>query len=133
MAVPLAPPTEAAVLEALRAVQDPDLHQDIVTLGFVKDLRICGGNVAFTIELTTPACPVKDLMKAQAERAVLGGVILGQSDREIASDRGTSVHTVAKQIAALLRKFQVSGRGDLAARAVDLAADDARSTPSQPA
>lgn len=63
-------PTEAAVLQALRSVQDPDLHRDIVALGFVKDLRICGGNVAFQIELTTPACPVKDLMKSQAERAV---------------------------------------------------------------
>lgn len=70
MAAPLAAPTDAAVLEALRAVRDPDLHQDIVSLGFVKDLRICGSNVAFSIELTTPACPVKDLMKAQAEQAV---------------------------------------------------------------
>jgi len=70
MPVPIASPTEAAVLDALRAVQDPDLHQDIVTLGFIKDLRICGDQVAFQIELTTPACPVKDLMKGQAERAV---------------------------------------------------------------
>jgi ATP-binding protein involved in chromosome partitioning len=67
---PTTAPTEAAVLQALRSVQDPDLHRDIVALGFVKDLRICGGNVAFQIELTTPACPVKDLMKSQAERAV---------------------------------------------------------------
>ncbi|MBL8753990.1 MAG: Mrp/NBP35 family ATP-binding protein, partial [Planctomycetes bacterium] len=76
MAVPTASPTEAAVLEALRTVQDPDLHQDIVSLGFVKDLRICGTSVAFQIELTTPACPVKDLMRDQAERAVrkVGGV-----------------------------------------------------------
>ena len=70
MAQPLTAPTEAAVLEALRAVRDPDLHQDIVALGFVKDLRICGDQVAFQIELTTPACPVKDLMRSQAERAV---------------------------------------------------------------
>ena len=70
MAAPLAAPTETAVLQALRAVQDPDLHQDIVALGFIKDLRICGGSVAFQIELTTPACPVKDLMRSQAERAV---------------------------------------------------------------
>ena len=70
MAAPLVAPSETAVLDALRAVQDPDLHQDIVSLGFVKDLRICGNNVAFSIELTTPACPVKDLMKGQAERAV---------------------------------------------------------------
>jgi ATP-binding protein involved in chromosome partitioning len=76
MAQPTLAPNEAAVLNALRAVRDPDLHQDIVTLGFVKDLRVCGGGVAFQIELTTPACPVKDLMKSQAERAVrdLAGV-----------------------------------------------------------
>src|SRR5712691_2330379 len=54
------------VLSALRAVVDPDLHKDIVTLGFVKDLAIDGGKVAFTIELTTPACPVKDQMREQA-------------------------------------------------------------------
>jgi ATP-binding protein involved in chromosome partitioning len=70
MQTPLTAPTEAAVLDALRSVQDPDLHRDIVALGFVKGLRICGGTVAFTIELTTPACPVKDLMRTQAERAV---------------------------------------------------------------
>lgn len=62
--------SDAAVLNALRAVKDPDLGRDIVALDFVKDLRVCGGNVAFAIELTTPACPVKDQMKAQAEQAV---------------------------------------------------------------
>jgi ATP-binding protein involved in chromosome partitioning len=62
--------TQEHVLAALRAVQDPDLHKDIVTLGFVKDVRIEEGSVDFTIELTTPACPVKDQMKEQAERAV---------------------------------------------------------------
>jgi ATP-binding protein involved in chromosome partitioning len=64
------------VLSALRAVLDPDLRKDIVTLGFVKDLVIDGGKVAFTIELTTPACPVKDQMREQAVAAVraLGGV-----------------------------------------------------------
>jgi ATP-binding protein involved in chromosome partitioning len=62
--------TEAAVLGALRAVQDPDLHKDIVALGFVKNLRINDGRVAFTIELTTPACPVKDQMRDQARAVV---------------------------------------------------------------
>jgi len=62
--------SEAAVLEALKAVQDPDLHRDIVSLKFVKNLRIDGGRVAFSIELTTPACPVKDLMRDQARDAV---------------------------------------------------------------
>jgi ATP-binding protein involved in chromosome partitioning len=62
--------SEAAVLDALRAVKDPDLHKDIVALGFVKNLKLDGGRVAFTIELTTPACPVKDLMRDQARAAV---------------------------------------------------------------
>jgi ATP-binding protein involved in chromosome partitioning len=61
----------AAVLDALKVVQDPDLHRDIVSLGFIKDLAIDGGRVAFTIELTTPACPVKDQLRDQARAAVL--------------------------------------------------------------
>ena len=62
--------TETSVLGALTAVKDPDLQRDIVTLGFVKNLRIEGGRVAFSIELTTPACPVKDQMRDQARAAV---------------------------------------------------------------
>jgi ATP-binding protein involved in chromosome partitioning len=63
--------TQEQVLGALRAVQDPDLHKDIVTLGFVKEVQIAGGEVDFTIELTTPACPVKDQLKTEAEQRVL--------------------------------------------------------------
>ncbi len=62
--------SENAVLEALKVVKDPDLNQDIVTLGFIKNLRIEGGKVAFTVELTTPACPVKEQMREQATAAV---------------------------------------------------------------
>lgn len=62
--------TKEQVLEALRKVQDPDLHKDIVSLNFVKDLTVCGGTAKFTIELTTPACPVKDLLKQQAHDVV---------------------------------------------------------------
>src|SRR6266850_6846332 len=65
------PVQEAAVLDALKVVQDPDLHKDIVSLGFIKDLKIDRAQVAFTIELTTPACPVKDQMRDQARAAVL--------------------------------------------------------------
>jgi ATP-binding protein involved in chromosome partitioning len=59
-----------AVLNALRVVVDPDIRRDIVSLGFVKGLAIDGGRVSFTIELTTPACPVKDQLRAQAAAAV---------------------------------------------------------------
>ena len=55
---------ENVVLDALRQIKDPDLHKDIVTLGFIKDLKIDGGNVSFRIVLTTPACPVKSEMEA---------------------------------------------------------------------
>jgi ATP-binding protein involved in chromosome partitioning len=71
----------ASVLEALKVVQDPDLHRDIVSLGFVKDLRITSGRVSFAIELTTPACPVKDQMRDQARAAVL--TVPGVSDVDV--------------------------------------------------
>jgi ATP-binding protein involved in chromosome partitioning len=69
-------PDRDAVLNALRAVVDPDIRRDIVTLGFVKDLSISNGQVAFTIELTTPACPVKEQLREQAATVVraIGGV-----------------------------------------------------------
>ncbi len=73
--------SEAVVLDALRVVRDPDLHKDIVSLGFIKNLRIEGGRVSFAIELTTPACPVKDLMREQAHAAV--SALPGVSDVDI--------------------------------------------------
>jgi len=61
---------EDDVLRALSDVQDPDLHKNIVQLGFVKQLKIEGGKVSFKVELTTPACPVKDELKRQCEEKV---------------------------------------------------------------
>src|SRR6266571_4837894 len=59
------------VLDALRVVHDPDLHRDIVSLGFIQNLQIeSNGAVAFSINLTTPACPVKDDLRDQARMAV---------------------------------------------------------------
>jgi ATP-binding protein involved in chromosome partitioning len=63
-------PDRDAILNALRVVVDPDLRRDIVTLGFVKDVVAADGAVSLTIELTTPACPVKDQMRDQAAAAV---------------------------------------------------------------
>lgn len=62
--------TETQVLDALRAVQDPDLHRDIVTLGFVRHLKVQGASVSFDINLTTPACPVREEMRGQAQALV---------------------------------------------------------------
>ncbi len=56
---------EQSVRDALRGVIDPDFGQDIVSLGFVKSVSISGGNVSVTIELTTPACPMRERFKTQ--------------------------------------------------------------------
>ncbi len=61
---------QANILEALRSVRDPDLHRDIVSLQFVKEVKIEGKDVRLTIELTTPACPVRDEMRVAAVRAI---------------------------------------------------------------
>jgi len=62
--------TAAQVLDALRVVFDPDLGRDIVSLGFVQNIKICGGSVAFDVELTTPACPVEERLKFESKEAV---------------------------------------------------------------
>ena len=62
--------TEAAVLQALSNVQEPDLGKDLVTLNMIKDLSIDGNKVSFTIVLTTPACPMKDMMRTASENAI---------------------------------------------------------------
>lgn len=58
------------ILKALSNVQEPDLGKDLVTLNMVKDIIIDGNNVSFTIVLTTPACPMKDIMQRASENAV---------------------------------------------------------------
>lgn len=61
---------QANVLEALRTVKDPDLHRDIVSLDFVKDVTIVDRTVSLRIELTTPACPVREELKEASIRAI---------------------------------------------------------------
>lgn len=62
---------EQAVLNALKHIIDPDFKKDIVTLGFVKNIKISGGDIALDIALTTPACPVKEEFRSQAEKALI--------------------------------------------------------------
>jgi ATP-binding protein involved in chromosome partitioning len=58
--------TEQDVLSALKGVQDPDLHRDLVDLGMIKDVKIGDGSVALTVNLTTPACPMKGKIEKDA-------------------------------------------------------------------
>lgn len=62
--------TAADILKALSNVQEPDLGKDLVTLNMIQDIKIEGLKVSFTIVLTTPACPMKDLMKNACENAI---------------------------------------------------------------
>ncbi len=62
--------TEVEILKALSNVQEPDLGKDLVTLNMIKDVVINGDEVSFTIVLTTPACPMKDLMKNASVNAI---------------------------------------------------------------
>jgi ATP-binding protein involved in chromosome partitioning len=63
--------TKEQVLEALKNVEDPDLKKDLVTLGMIKDLEVDGKNVSFTVVLTTPACPMKELIHKNCLNAIL--------------------------------------------------------------
>jgi ATP-binding protein involved in chromosome partitioning len=63
--------TTEQVIDALRNVDDPDLKKDLVTLGMVKDVVVNGKQVSFTVVLTTPACPMKEMIQRACENAII--------------------------------------------------------------
>ncbi len=67
----MSPVTKNDVLKALSQVLDPEIKKDLVTLNMIKDVEVSNSSVSFTIELTTPACPLKAKIKEEAENAVM--------------------------------------------------------------
>ena len=104
--------TRDDVLRVLGTIQDPDLHRDIVSLGFVQDLAIEDGHVRFSIVLTTPACPVKDQLQAAAERVVQGlpGVRQVSVDMRANTTVGRGAAGAPERVPAGVR--HVGGRGE---------------------
>jgi ATP-binding protein involved in chromosome partitioning len=104
--------TKDDVLKALSTVQEPDLGKDIVTLNMVRDLTIEGNYISFTVVLTTPACPLKELIKKNCIDAVqsinknaLVKVNFTASTTTVRSDKGSVLPKVKNIIAV------VSGKG----------------------
>jgi ATP-binding protein involved in chromosome partitioning len=86
--------TEENILNALRVVVDPDLQRDIVELGFVKNLSIKGNDIAFELQLTTPACPVRNQFVQDCQKAIRSSIEgVGEIDIKMTSDVRTKKNT----------------------------------------
>jgi ATP-binding protein involved in chromosome partitioning len=101
------------ILKALSTVQEPDLGKDLVTLDMVKDIVIDGNKVSFTIVLTTPACPLKELMGNACKSAIHSNV---NKDAEVTvnfSSKTTSIRSDNKNVLSGVKNIiaVVSGKG----------------------
>ena len=115
--------TEAAVLEALRPIIDPDFGVSIVELGFIKNLHIEGDRVAFAIELTTPACPVKEeFERAARERVVALPGVAAVDVQLTAKTRGRETTNQAEAILPEVKNMLAvaSGKGGVGKSTVAL-------------
>ena len=105
--------TKEKILEALSNVQEPDLGKDLVTLNMVKDIEINGNDVSFTIVLTTPACPMKDLMGNASTNAIK---LLVNKDANVKVNFTANTTTKRTDAGTILPKVKniiavVSGKG----------------------
>jgi ATP-binding protein involved in chromosome partitioning len=105
--------TREQVLDALSNVQEPDLGKDIVTLNMVKDISISGNEVSFTVVLTTPACPLKDLIHNACVNAIK---MLVSKDATVTVNFTANTTTKRNDSGAVLPKVKniiavVSGKG----------------------
>lgn len=105
--------TEEAVLKALSHVDDPDLKKDLVTLNMIKDVKIEGNKISFTVELTTPACPMKDMIHKACVNAIR---VFVSKDAEVDVTMGARVNTNRQDAGEVLKGVKniiavASGKG----------------------
>ncbi|MEX6686307.1 Mrp/NBP35 family ATP-binding protein [Danxiaibacter flavus] len=105
--------TESDILKALSNVEEPDLGKDIVTLNMVKDIKISGDDVSFTVVLTTPACPLKDMIQRACVNAVK---LLVNKQANVHVNFTSNTNTTRKDVAQILPGVKniiavVSGKG----------------------
>lgn len=105
--------TEIDILKALSTVEEPDLKKDLVSLGMIKDVSIDGNKVGFTVILTTPACPLKELIKKRCIEAIQSAF---GADIEVVIKLTAEVSTTREGVDKLLPKIKniiaiASGKG----------------------
>jgi ATP-binding protein involved in chromosome partitioning len=103
--------TEQDIKDALKGVQDPDLKQDLVELGMIKDVKSSGGSIELTVQLTTPACPLKDQIGGEVKAALAKN--LGAKEVKVNFSADTSRMQTASDLIPGVRNvlFVASGKG----------------------